>query len=172
MSPKKVLPKGRRYTQQQKDPEMPKAVPYGVYDIRAHGLGGDTIINTLTVAVADELGETTTLYPRADALRAVSEPMPIKPAVDALIADLLVSAGRHPAAARHLAESSGQTAAVINLMEERLRRSEIGRTAAVDRRASRGLALIDEWTRPETAVNPAPIQHIVVRPPPPEPPAA
>ena len=126
--------------------------------LRAHGLGGDTIINTLTVAVADELGETTTLYPRADALRAVGEPMPIKPAVDALVADLLVSAGRHPAAARHLAESSGQTAAVINLMEERLRRGAPGRSAAVDRRASRGLSLIDEWTGPADPVIASPVE--------------
>ncbi len=171
MSPKKVLPKGRRYTQQQKDPEMPKAVPYGVYDIRAHGLGGDTIINTLTVAVADELGETTTLYPRADALRAVSEPMPIKPAVDALIADLLVSAGRHPAAARHLAESSGQTAAVINLMEERLRRSEPGRTSVTDLRSNRGLALIDEWSTPDV-MTPGREIEVPSAPEPPGPPAA
>ena len=119
--------------------------------LRAHGLIDDSIIRTLTVPVADQFGELTTLYPRAEVLRAISEPMPIKPAVDALVADLLVSAGRHPAAARHLAEVSGQPASVINLMEERLRRSAPDRTLA-DRRASRGLSLIDEWTGPDPAI--------------------
>ena len=140
--------------------------------LRAHGFRGDAIIKTLTVTVADELGEASTLYRRADAMRAVSDPMPIKPAVDALVADLLVSAGRQPAAARYLAETSGQSASVINLMEERLRRGAPGRSAAVDRRASRGLALIDEWTRLETLVGPVPIQHVELSPLPPEPPAA
>jgi N-terminal domain of anti-restriction factor ArdC len=114
--------------------------------LRAHGLIDDSIIRTLTVPVADQFGESTTLYPRAEVLRAVGEPMPIKLTVDALVADLLVSAGRHPAAARHLAEVSGQPASVINLMEERLRRSTPDRPLAVDRRANRGLSLIDEWT--------------------------
>ena len=118
--------------------------------LRAHGLAGDLIVRTLTVPVADQFGESTTLYPRDEVLRAISEPMPIKPAVDALVADLLVSAGRHPAAARHLAEVSGQPASVINLMEERLRRSAPDRTLA-DRRSSRGLSLIDEWTGPDPA---------------------
>jgi hypothetical protein len=119
--------------------------------LRAHRLGGDIIVRTLTVPVADQFGKSTTLYPRDQVLRAVGEPMPIKPAVDALVADLLVSAGRHPAAARHLAEVSGQPASVINLMEERLRRSAPDRTLA-DRRASRGLSLIDEWTGPDPAI--------------------
>jgi len=119
--------------------------------LRAHGLVDDVIVRTLTVPVADQFGESTTLYPRIEVLRAVGEPMPIKPAVDALVADLLVSAGRHPAAARHLAEVSGQPASVINLMEERLRRSAPDRTLA-DRRASRGLSLIDEWTGPDSAI--------------------
>jgi hypothetical protein len=119
--------------------------------LRAHGLASDLIVRTLTVPVADQFGEPTTLYPRDEVLRAIGEPMPIKPAVDALVADLLVSAGRHPAAARHLAEVSGQPASVINLMEERLRRSAPDRTLA-DRRASRGLSLIDEWTGSDMSI--------------------
>jgi hypothetical protein len=39
-----------------------------------------------------------------------------------LVAEFLVSAGGHPAGARSLADASGQSASVINLMEERLRR--------------------------------------------------
>jgi hypothetical protein len=140
--------------------------------LRAHGLGGEAIVAALTVAVADELGESSTLYRRADAMRAVTDPMPIKPAVDALLADLLVSVGRQPAAARYLAATSGQSASVIDLMEERLRRGGPSRTAAIDRRSSRGLALIDEWTRPDMEVSPGPIQRAEPRPAPPEPPAA
>jgi hypothetical protein len=140
--------------------------------LHAHGLGSEAIVATLTVAVADELGESTTLYRRADAMRAVSEPMPIKPAVDALVADLLVSVGREPDAARYLAETSGQSASVVDLMEERLRRGSPSRTAGIDRRASRGLALIDEWTRPDVSDGPAPTRAVETAQPPPEPPAA
>lgn len=130
--------------------------------LRAHGLRGDTIIKTLTVTVADELGEMTTLYSRSDVERALTAPMPIKPAVDALVADLLVSVGRHPAAARHLAQTSGQPASVINLMEERLRRIVPARSAPTDRRASRGLSLIDEWTSPADPAVPSNVEFLAL----------
>ena len=140
--------------------------------LRAHGLDNDAVLTLLTVTVPDELGASSTLYDRSDALRAVRDPRPIKPLVDEVVADLLLAAGRHPAGARHLAETSGQPASVINLMEERLRRSG-ARSAGVDRRANRGLALIDEWTSPEEPT-PGP-QQPTASPPgpePPEPPAA
>ncbi|MCU1394871.1 MAG: hypothetical protein JWM34_3299 [Ilumatobacteraceae bacterium] len=140
--------------------------------LRAHGLGGEAIIATLTVAVADELGESSTLYRRADAMRAASDPMSIKPAVDALVADLLVSAGQRPAAARYLAETSGQSASVIDLMEERIRRGGPSQTVGIDRRASRGLALIDEWTRPDPSDRPPSTRSVQPSHPSPEPPAA
>jgi hypothetical protein len=113
--------------------------------MRSHGLDDIAIHALLTVTVPDNLGAKSTLQDRAEVERALRAPRPVKPIVDEIVADLLVSAGRHPAGARHLAETSGQPASVINLMEERLRRAGAERPAG-DRRADRGLALIDEWT--------------------------
>ena len=143
--------------------------------LRAHGLDNDTIVTLLTVTVPDSLGARSTLYDRDEAVRAAREPRAIKPQVDELVADLLLAAGRHPAAARHLAETSGQPASVINLMEERLRRS--GATSpGIDRRANRGLALIDEWTDAGPNSSPSPATLLATAgpgvPDPPEPPAA
>lgn len=41
-------------------------------------------------------------------VRAVRDPLPVKPLVDQLVADLLVLVGGYPAGARNLAETSGQ----------------------------------------------------------------
>jgi hypothetical protein len=139
--------------------------------LRSHGLDDDTIINMLTVTVPDQLGDRSTLYDRRDVQQAVRDPKPLKPMVDDLVAELLVSAGGHPAGARHLAESSGQPASVINLMEERLRRAD-PEQAPADRRAARGLSLIDEWTGPGTPESPVPSPAGEPLPSPPEPPAA
>lgn len=125
----------------------------------------------LTVTVPDPLGATSTLYDRGDAVRAVRDPRPIKPVVDEVVADLLLAAGRRPIGARHLAETSGQPASVINLMEERLRRSG-EKSAAADRRANRGLALIDEWASPSSPDSPRMPATAQQLPEPPEPPAA
>jgi hypothetical protein len=114
--------------------------------LRAHGLDDAAISAILTVIVPDVLGAKATLYDGDEVDGALRAPRPIKPLVDELVADLLVSAGHHPAGARYLAETSGQPASVINLMEERLRRSTPEGRAVGDRRANRGLALIDEWT--------------------------
>ena len=101
--------------------------------MRSHGLDDIAIGALLTVTVPDELGARSTLYDRDDVRRAIRDPVPVKPVADAIVADLLVSAGGHPAGARHLAETSGQPASVINLMEERLRRADPG--AVLDRRS-------------------------------------
>ena len=114
--------------------------------MRSHGLDDTAIHALLTVTVPDNLGAKSTLYDRDEVERAIRAPRLVKPIVDEVVADLLVSAGRHPAGARYLAETSGQPASVINLMEERLRRVGAERLTAGDRRADRGLALIDEWT--------------------------
>ena len=139
--------------------------------LRAHGLDAEAVLALLTVAVPDELGASSTLYDRGDAVIAVRESRPIKPLADEVVADLLLAAGRHPAGARHLAETSGQPASVIDLMEERLRRSGV-RSAGVDRRANRGLALIDEWTSPDLPTSPDHPGTARQGPEPPEPPAA
>src|SRR5690606_14245825 len=100
------------------------------------------------------------------------EPRPIKPRVDELVADLLLAAGRHPAAARHLTETSGQPATVIDLMEERLRRTGSASPGA-DRRTNRGLALIDEWTGAGSELSRLPASPAGPSlPEPPDPPAA
>ena len=117
----------------------------------------------------DMLGESPTLYPLGAVPAPLAEPTPIRPLAESLVADLIVAAGRHPAAARHLAESSGQPATVVSLVEERLRRSGhpvFGGAAAT--RLDRGLTLIDDWTT--GAVNAPPSRAAV--PEPPEPPAA
>jgi hypothetical protein len=139
--------------------------------LRAHGFDDDAVLTLLTVSVPDHLGDTSTLYDRSDAHHAVRDLRPLKPLVDEVVADLLLAAGRHPAGARHLAESSGQPASVIDLMEERLRRSGVGSVGA-HRRANRGLALIDEWTSPGPAAGPEPPGATPPPPEPPEPPAA
>lgn len=113
--------------------------------LRARGLTEASIAGSLTVTVADQLGASSTLYTRSDVERALGQPRSIKPLATELVADLLISAGRHPAAARHLATTSGQPAEVINLMEERLRRQHSPHRTA-NRRSERGLALIDQWT--------------------------
>jgi hypothetical protein len=110
------------------------------------GLDRDTAITAnLTAMVGDALGGTSTLYDRDEVVRAVRDSRPVRPLAEAIVADLLVSAGGHPDSARHLAETSGQSASVINLMEERLRRAAPERATSRDR-TSRGLTLIDEWT--------------------------
>ena len=139
--------------------------------LKAHGLDNDVVLTLLTVTVPDQLGATSTLYDRKEAHRAVGETRLIKPLVDEVVADPLLAAGRHPAGARHLAETSGQPASVINLTEERPRRSSV-RSAGVDRRANRGPALIDEWASPEPAARPELPSTSVPIPEPPEPPAA
>ena len=139
--------------------------------LRALGLVGDAILKTLTVAVTDELGESSALYRRDDAVSAVTDPMPIKPAVDALVADLLVSAGGGPAASRYLAETGGQPASVVNLMRARLQRGAPIQAVGIDRRSSRGLALFDEWTQRETEVPLTSEERAVPSAAPSEPPA-
>jgi hypothetical protein len=109
--------------------------------LRAHGLDDDQDIRAaLTATVADSLGEHNTLYPPEAVAAALNEPKPITPLVDELVADLLVSAGRHPSAVLHLAQTSGQPASVIALVEEHLRRHEAG-TSCRDARPR------DPWTR-------------------------
>jgi hypothetical protein len=111
------------------------------------------------------LGESPTLYP----LGAVTAPTPIRPLAESLVADLIVAAGRHPAAARHLAESSGQPATVVSLVEERLRRSSLQMfSERSGGSAERGLRLIDNWRD----AGPRGPSVADAAPEPPEPPAA
>ena len=104
---------------------------------------------------------------------ALTAPRHVKALADELVADLLVSTGRHPAAVMHLAKTSGQPSNVINLVEERLRRRGHPVIAGADRRAERGLSLIDEWTgrgaeTPGKPAAPSPTSP-APEPPPPEP---
>jgi len=117
--------------------------------LRAHGLADTEVDHILAAPVLDMLGESPTLYPLGADRTPLAEPTPIRPLAESLVADLIVAAGRHPAAARHLAESSGQPATVVSLVEERLRRSGhpvLGGRPSV--RPDRGLALIDDWAQP------------------------
>ena len=116
--------------------------------LRAYGLADTEVDRILATPVLDMLGESPTLYPVGAVGAPLAEPTPIRPLAESLVADLIVAAGRHPAAARHLAESSGQPATVVSLVEERSRRSGhpvLGSAAST--RPALGLALIDDWVR-------------------------
>jgi hypothetical protein len=143
--------------------------------LRAHGLADTEVDHILATPVLDMLGESPTLYPLGTVPAPLAEPTPIRPLAESLVADLIVAAGRHPAAARHLAESSGQPATVVSLVEERLRRSG---HPPMDHRSSptaeRGLALIDGWSlvAPSTHQMPGLPAFDAHPPDPPSPPAA
>ncbi len=115
--------------------------------LRAEHVDDRAIRRHMSVNVTDTLGAVGPLYHPEEVQQALAAPRRIKELADELVADLLVSAGRHPAGALHLATTSNQPSNVINLVEERLRRRG-GHPApeATDRRADRGLTLIDEWS--------------------------
>jgi hypothetical protein len=135
--------------------------------LRAEGIEDLEIRRHLTVTRVDALGYVGPLYHPEEVKEALAAPRHAKALADELIADLLVSAGKHPAGAMHLAKTSGMPSNVINLVEERLRRRGHPELAPAKRRAERGLNLIDEWsgrgTEPPAPKAPAP------EPPPPEP---
>ena len=115
--------------------------------LRAEHVDDRAIRRHMSITVTDTLGAVGPLYHPEEVQQALAAPRRIKELADELVADLLVSAGRHPAGARHLATTSNQPSNVINLVEERLRRRS-GHPApeGTDRRADRGLTLIDEWS--------------------------
>jgi hypothetical protein len=116
--------------------------------LRSQGVTDDQAEAILAVPVPDSVGTQSTLYSREEVAAAIRSPRCIKPIVDAIYADLLVSAGRHPSAVRQLAESSGAPANVVALAEERARRrSPEGRVG----HRLRGLELIDGWSSPSTS---------------------
>jgi hypothetical protein len=134
--------------------------------LRAQQLDDAAVRGHLSVNVRDAAGQLGPLFHPHDVFEALKAPRPDKPLADKMVADLLVAAGKHPAAARHLAETSGQPSNVVNLIEERLRRAGHPVTAGLDRRSERGLRLIDEWTSdgPVGAASPEPVTQA----PPPE----
>ncbi len=117
--------------------------------MRAHGLDDRDVRANLTVSFLDSLGSYGPLYHPDEVKEALEAPRPAKSVAHELVADLLVSAGKHPAAVRHLVETSGVPDNVVSLVEERLKRSGHPSTIGVDRRADRGLRLIDEWSGAE-----------------------
>ena len=137
--------------------------------LRAQGVDDRAIRQHMSVNITDALGGFGPLYHPEEVKEALTSPRRIKELADELVADLLVSAGKHPAGVLHLAKTSNQPSNVVNLVEERLRRRGHPVFAGADRRAERGLSLIDEWTGrggdvPSTPQTPAP------KAPPPEPP--
>ncbi|MEQ9161106.1 MAG: hypothetical protein RLN74_00245, partial [Ilumatobacter fluminis] len=142
--------------------------------MRAHGLDDRDVRANLTVSFLDSLGSYGPLYHPDEVKEALEAPRPVKSVAHELVADLLVSAGKHPAAVRHLVETSGVPDNVVSLVEERLKRSGHPSTIGVDRRADRGLKLIDEWSGPdaEPAARPVPAATPPVAPPEPPTPAA
>ncbi len=137
--------------------------------LRAQGLNDQSIASMLTAPVPDALGARSTLYSDGEVVRALSNPRAVGPVIESIVADLLVSAGRHPSGVRRLAETTDQPAPVINLVEERLRRAERGTIGNPDRR-ERGPALIDEWAAAPAVADGVP--QTSPTPPLPDPPAA
>lgn len=119
--------------------------------MRAHGLDENDVRAKLTVSFLDSLGQYGPLYHPAEVKEALEASRPVNAVASELVADLMVAAGRHPAAVRHLVETSGVPDNVVSLVEERLKRAGHPSTIGVDRRADRGLRLIDEWSGPETS---------------------
>jgi hypothetical protein len=140
--------------------------------LRAHRLADNEIQAALAVTVPDSLGQHKTLYPPDEARTAVAEPRPIRPLVDELVTDLLVSAGGSQAAALHLAHSSGQPASVISLVETRLRREQDHEPAGVRDPGIRGLALIEKWASGPQPTADVAQAELAPSPEPPDPPAA
>jgi hypothetical protein len=124
--------------------------------LRAEGVDDRAIRRHMSVSVTDTLGAVGPLYHPEEVQQALAAPRRVRELADELVADLLVSAGRHPAGALHLATTSNQPSNVINLVEERLRRRGHPALAGSDRRAERGLTLIDEWSGRGAAAPSAP----------------
>src|SRR5262245_8196532 len=80
----------------------------GVAVLRAHGINEVEIRSHLTVNVVDSMGAFGPLYHPADVARALDTLGRTEATADELVADFLVSTGRHPSVVRHLAETSGR----------------------------------------------------------------
>jgi hypothetical protein len=137
--------------------------------LRAEGVDDGAIRQHMSVNITDALGGFGPLYNAEEVKEALAAPHRIKEWADELVADLLVSAGKHPASALHLAKTSNQPSNVVNLVEERLRRRGQQLFAGTDRRSDRGLSLIDEWTgrRADVASGPSAFAPNVPAPEPP-----
>jgi len=141
--------------------------------LRAEGFDDRAIRQHMSVNITDALGGFGPLYHPDEVKEALTAPRRVKELADELVADLLVSAGKHPAGVMHLARTSHQPSNVINLVEERLRRRGHPSVAGSANRADRGLTLIDEWSGKSGAARPGPEPTPAVPapdpPPPPEP---
>jgi hypothetical protein len=134
--------------------------------MRAHGLDDREVRTNLTVSFVDALGQFGPLYHPQEVARAVEAPRPVRAIASEMVAKLIIAVGKEPAAIRHLVETSGQPSNVISLVEARLKRAGHPSVVGLDRRAERGLTLIDEWSAPPIPVT-GPEAPAV---PPPEPP--
>jgi hypothetical protein len=127
----------------------------------------------MSVNITDALGGFGPLFHPEEVKEALAAPRRVKEMADELVADLLVSAGKHPASVMHLAKTSNMPSNVINLVEERLRRRSHPSVAGTADRAERGLKVIDEWTgkggAAPTGPEPRPAVPAPEPPPPPEP---
>lgn len=126
----------------------------------------------MSVNVTDATGNYGPLYHPDDVNEALTTPRRAKEIADELVVDLLVSAGKHPAGAMHLATTSNMPSNVINLVEERLRRQGHPSETSTNR-SDRGLTLIDQWTgkggAARTGLEPTPAVRAPEPTPPPEP---
>ena len=141
--------------------------------LRAEGVDDRAIRQHMSVNITDALGAFDPLFHPDEVNEALAAPRRVKEMADELVADLLVSAGKHPASVMHLAKTSNMPSNVINLVEERLRRRGHPSVAGTVNRADRGLTLIDQWTgkggAAPTGPEPRPAVPAPEPPPPPEP---
>ncbi|MGE0304592.1 MAG: ImmA/IrrE family metallo-endopeptidase [Acidimicrobiia bacterium] len=117
--------------------------------MRAHGLDDHDVRSNLTVSFLDSLGQYGPLYHPTEVAQALEAPRPVKACASELVADLIVAVGHHPAAVHQLVETSDVPDNVVSLVEERLKRACHPSTVGKERRADRGLRLIDEWSGAE-----------------------
>ena len=136
--------------------------------MRACGLEEREVRANLTASFLDSLGQLGPLYHPDEVARALDGPRPVTATASEMVADLIVATGKHPAAVRHLVESSGQTSNVVSLVEARLKRAGHASAAGLERRAERGLNLIEDWSAPAIQVDGS--EAAVAQPEPPDPP--
>lgn len=151
--------------------EAGATAPVAAALLRTHGMTDAAVQHALVLSVPDALGESPTLYPVEEVTPVLNINQRIESRPDELIADLIVAVGRHPSATLHLAQSGSQTATVISLVEERLRRTgPLPVHGSPITSPHRGLALIDDWATSPAPTGAAPHRSLSQTPSLPDPP--
>ncbi len=128
----------------------------GAAVMRSQGLDDESIRAALTVPVPDAIGARRTLYDPGEVSRAILQNATPPIDRDAIVAEFIVSAGRHPAAADALLHSTPVSDRVVELSERRIRQQR-GHSGVSSRR---GLATIDDWVAPSGHAPQPPVRSL------------